>query len=205
MRSVASSVIRDSAATSLLELSAWAVQGHHGRAVSLARVRFADNWRPCPGGVVALGPPVTTTDLAGRVAPGGVGLLVGPPRRALPLGFAESNQRAQRGRGLPLSIDPATGHVDSWSPAPSIPALAAEADGGVAVLEVRLPRRCFWSTDAAGIPAIVRHWPSWPLPPLADLRVSCLRWWSFGRDSLARRGSRWYSSRRVDGARHGRL
>jgi hypothetical protein len=94
---------------------------------------------------------VTTTDLAGRVARGGVGQLVGPPRRALPLEFVKSNQRAQRGRGLPLSIDPATGHVDTRFPAPSIPALVAEADVGVAVLEVRLPRRCFWSTDVAGI------------------------------------------------------
>jgi hypothetical protein len=186
MRSVASSVIRDTGATSLLELSARALQGPRGRAVSLARVRFAGGWRPRPGGVVALGPPATTTDLAGRVAPGGVG----PPRRALPLGFAESNQRAQRGRGLPLSIDPATGHVDSWSPAPSIPALVAEADGGVAVLEVRLPGPRFWSTDAAGILAIVRHWPSCRLPPPAALRVSCLRGWSVGRDSLGRWGSR---------------
>jgi hypothetical protein len=41
MRSVASSLIRETEATSLLELRARALHRHHGRAVSLARIRFA--------------------------------------------------------------------------------------------------------------------------------------------------------------------
>ena len=71
--------------------------------------------------------------LEGRVARGGGVLLVGPPRCTSATDIAWGNQHAQRGRGLPLSIVPVTSQVDCLARVPSIPAVVAEADGGVSL------------------------------------------------------------------------
>jgi len=78
-----------------------------------------------PGGVVAIGSPVVRIGFGGQLAPGGVGLLVGPPRGASATGIAWGNQHAQRGRGAALSIVPVTGQVDCMAPVPPIPAVVA--------------------------------------------------------------------------------
>ena len=119
--------------------------------------------------------------------------------------FAWNNQRAQRGRGQPLSIVPVTSHVDGRAPATSIPAVVTKPDGGGTYLEVQLPQHPIWLAGAAGTLAAVRRSPPRRLPPQSSSRVSCLRWRRFARNHLAGRRPLWYSFRRVDGAWQGRL
>jgi hypothetical protein len=156
-------------------------------------------------GVVALGPPMAKIGLGGRVARGGVLLLVGPPRGASATEIASGNQHAQRGRGLALFIVPVTGQVGCMAPVLSIPAVVAEPDGGVGFLDSQISQRCFWSTGAAGILASAGRWPLSRLSPGRLLAPPVHDGGAPGADLLARRRTRWYSSRCVDGARQGWL
>ncbi len=91
-----------------------------------------------------------------------------PPR----LRGAISTRNAAGVRRCPSSRSQAKS--TAWRPCLLSLPLSRKPDGGFAVLEPRLPRRCFWSTSAAGTAVRVWRWPSSRLPPKSAAGRLCL-------------------------------